>query len=740
MTAPTPPDKTTDLRSLLKQVFGYEEFRPLQREIMQSTLEGRDTVAILPTGAGKSLCYQLPALVRRGLTVVISPLIALMKDQVDQLQAAGVAATFLNSSLDFATQRQRTEQVRAGQFKLLYVAPERLMLEDFFAQLASWEVAAIAVDEAHCISEWGHDFRPDYRNLNKLRTRYPQLPMLALTATATPRVREDIVAQLRLRNPAIYLSSFNRPNLSYRVIPKAKAERQVWEFASARPEDSGIVYCQSRKSTESLAGLLRAEGLAAVAYHAGMLAEERTNNQEAFLRDEARIVCATIAFGMGINKSNVRYVIHADLPKNVEGYYQETGRAGRDGLPADCLLLFSPGDRIKQLRFLDEIVDEQARRVARKQLDQMVNYAEEPGCRRAALLGYFGEVWPDDNCGSCDNCLLPRETWDATLDAQKLLSCIYRIQQKSNFSVGLNYLAEVLTGGKGEQIQRWGHQTLSTYGIGHDKPRPHWVGLGRQLVQLGLAQINDDSYATVSLTPKGLNILKQRETILLTRARTAEPKSSPPEGASVSARAGDIACDEGLFHQLRLRRKTLADERNVPAYVVFSDVTLRHIARRYPQSTAEFLAIPGVGERKCGDFGTAFLAVVNTWLLDNPKLSFTALEPGAPRKPRFATNLAGTALESLTRFRAGSSIAQIAQERDLATSTIEGHLAQAIESGESLDPNDFYSPEEAMCMRDVFQNHDGFALAPLFEKLGGTISYGKLKIFRAFASREKPNG
>jgi ATP-dependent DNA helicase RecQ len=729
----------TDLRSQLKQVFGYDEFRPLQREIMQSALEGRDTVAILPTGAGKSLCYQLPALVRDGLTVVISPLIALMKDQVDQLQAAGVAATFLNSSLDWSTLSKRTEQLNAGQFKLLYVAPERLMVADFLSQFASWRVAAIAVDEAHCISEWGHDFRPDYRNLSKLRAIYPHLPMLALTATATPRVREDIVSQLQLRNPAIYLSSFNRPNLSYRVIPKDKPERQVWEFASARPEDSGIIYCQSRKSTEGLATVLRAEGLAAVAYHAGMEPQERTKNQEAFLRDEARIVCATIAFGMGINKPNVRYVIHADLPKNIEGYYQETGRAGRDGLPADCLLLFSLGDKMRQLKFLEEITDQQAQRIARKQLDQMVAYAEEPACRRASLLGYFGETWPDDNCGSCDNCLAPRETWDATIDAQKLLSCIYRIQQKSNFTVGLQHIAEVLTGGKSEKIQRWGHQTLSTYGIGKDKPRPEWVALGRQLSRLGLAEFSSDSYATVSLTQKGLNALKQRETITLTRAPIQALKDQQTTSAVSAARAGDIPCDEGLFHQLRILRKSLADERNVPAYVVFSDVTLRHIARRYPRSPAEFLSVPGVGERKLADFGGAFIAAVSEWLAGNPRLSFSELKPAAPRKARVSAGLSGTALETLNRFRGGNSISQIAEARDLTPSTIEGHLALAIELGEKLNPNDFYTPEEAAQMGEAFQGHEGPALSPIFEKLGGKISYGQLKIFRAFAMRKGEN-
>nr|MCU0750957.1 RecQ family ATP-dependent DNA helicase [Akkermansiaceae bacterium] len=362
--APISPDSISQpashLPGLLKQYFGYDSFRPLQEEIMAATLDGRDTVAILPTGAGKSLCYQLPALAREGLTVVVSPLIALMKDQVDQLLAAGVSATYLNSSLDGEEMRLRQAGLDVGDYQLLYVAPERLLSGDFPQKLAGWNVGAIAVDEAHCISEWGHDFRPEYRQLASLRERFPGVPFIALTATATPRVREDIIAQLRLREPQVFISSFNRPNLSYRVIPKEKSIRQVWEFASARPQDSGIIYCQSRKSTEALAAALVDEGISAVAYHAGMPPEQRSINQDAFLRDEARVVCATVAFGMGINKPNVRWVIHADLPKNVEGYYQETGRAGRDGLPGDCLLLYSRGDVIRQLKFIDAISDEQA--------------------------------------------------------------------------------------------------------------------------------------------------------------------------------------------------------------------------------------------------------------------------------------------------------------------------------------------------------------------------------------------
>ncbi|MBI4658899.1 MAG: ATP-dependent DNA helicase RecQ, partial [Verrucomicrobia bacterium] len=383
--------ESNELRALLKQYFGFTSFRPLQEEIIRDTLAGKDVFAVLPTGGGKSLCFQLPALARSGLTVVVSPLIALMKDQVDALQAAGVPATFLNSSLAPGESRPRLRGLHNGEFRLLYVAPERLMLAGFLEDLKQWKVNLFAIDEAHCISEWGHDFRPEYRQLSTLRGLFPDVPMMALTATATDRVRRDIVQQLHLRSPACYVASFNRPNLTYRVSAKTGAYEQVLNFVRARPRESGIIYCQARKTAESLASKLTADGVGAAPYHAGLEQPDRTRNQEAFLRDEVRVICATIAFGMGINKPNVRFVIHYDLPKNIESYYQETGRAGRDGLPSECLLLFSPGDRIKYGRFIDEKPDPKEREIARAQLERMVHYAECATCRRAFLLGYFGE-------------------------------------------------------------------------------------------------------------------------------------------------------------------------------------------------------------------------------------------------------------------------------------------------------------------------------------------------------------
>jgi len=601
----------------LTTTFAYGAFRPLQREIIEAALADQDVFALLPTGGGKSLCFQLPALLRPGLTVVVSPLIALMKDQVDQLQAAGVAATYLNSTLSADEARSRLSGLHRGEWRLLYVAPERLMLDNWQANLKAWNVTALAIDEAHCISEWGHDFRPEYRQIAKLRDLLPGVPVMALTATATGRVRDDIIKHLRLTGPHTFVASFNRPNLSYRVIPKDQPAKQIINFVRTRETESGIIYCASRATAERVAESLAGRGFLARPYHAGLDAAERSRNQELFLRDETRIICATIAFGMGINKPNVRWVIHHDLPKNIEGYYQETGRAGRDGLPGDCLLLFSAGDIAKQTHFLDEITNAHEQTIARAQLRQIVHYAESSSCRRAELLDYFGEKFPLDNCGACDNCLEPRETYDGTLVAQKFLSCVYRIAQNSSFSVGMNHLTEVLTGADTEKIRKWGHDRLTTYGIGKDLGRPHWAHIGRELMRLGYLAVAEGEFATLELTPAGRTVLLARTPITLTKPMDL------PKAKRSARREGDITCDEILFERLRTLRKRLADERQVPAYIIFGDATLRQMARAYPVQLKTLEGITGVGEKKRAEFGGIFTRTIAEYLQTNSRMAFS---------------------------------------------------------------------------------------------------------------------
>ena len=608
-----------ELLSALKKHFGYDQFRPLQREIIEDALAGRDVFVLMPTGGGKSLCFQLPALMRDGLTIVVSPLIALMKDQVDALQTSGIPATYLNSTLNREEAKARWRGLHRGEYRMLYVAPERLMLDTFLERALNWDIAQFAIDEAHCISEWGHDFRPEYRELKKLRKHLPDVPIMALTATATERVRADIIKELNLRDPRAYVASFNRPNLTYRVIPKTAAYEQLLAFIRSRPNDSGIIYCASRKSTESLARHLNEDGISAKPYHAGLTNAERTKHQDAFLRDDVRVITATIAFGMGINKPNVRFVVHYDLPKNLESYYQETGRAGRDGLPSECVLLFSPGDVAKQLHFIDEKTEKEAR-IARAQLQQMVHYAETRECRRATLLEYFGETYPakHDDVDASDRfrvrvattaCSRARHSTEH-VHAQKFLSCVYRIHSRHGFGFGLGHVVDVLRGADTEAIRQRGHNELSTYGIGGELKRAEWQAIGRELLRLGLVECAPGKFATLSLTPAGLEALRKRTSIVLTKQiEIAEKRARIKPGA--------IECDEVLFERLRALRRQLADERGVPAYIIFSDVSLREMARNYPANSTEFRRIPGVGEQKLKDFGEVFLSAIRSHSAEN---------------------------------------------------------------------------------------------------------------------------
>ncbi|MBD5605453.1 MAG: DNA helicase RecQ [Candidatus Eremiobacteraeota bacterium] len=602
----------TDPKAALKHHFGFDAFRPLQADIVDDVLAGRDVFALLPTGGGKSLCFQLPAVMRPGLTVVVSPLIALMKDQVDALTAAGIPATFLNSTLDANEARRRLRTLHEGGYRLLYLAPERLALPHVYRDLEAWNVTRFAIDEAHCISEWGHDFRPDYRRLAELRRAFPSVPVLALTATATTRVREDIVESLQLRDPRRYVASFNRPNLSYRVVEKQNALKQLLAFVRTRRKESGIIYAASRRQVETLAEKLREAGSAALPYHAGLDPSERSYNQERFVRDDVPVICATVAFGMGINKSNVRYVVHFDLPKNLESYYQETGRAGRDGLPAECVLFYGSSDTAKLLGFIEEKEADERER-ARDALRVMQHYAEGAECRRAMLLEYFGERLAPGGCTGCDNCLAPRARFDGTVAAQKFLSNVVRVRQASGFSVGLNHLVDVLTGRETEKVRGWNHDALTTYGIGKGTARPEWIAIGRELTRLGLLRQTPGLRSVVELTESGRKTLVERRTVELTAAAVVERDrtSGADDGGSGDGGSWDGGSgDEELFDDLRALRKRIADQRDVPAYVIFPDTTLRAMARDVPASLAELRRIPGVGDKKLADYGEAFLSAI----------------------------------------------------------------------------------------------------------------------------------
>jgi len=590
---------------------------------VRDILAGRDVLALMPTGGGKSLCYQLPALLQPGISLVVSPLIALMQDQVRQLIDNGIAATFINSSIQGGEIARRLAQLERGEFKLVYLAPERLLLGDFVTGVLSRVVAgvglnAFVIDEAHCVSEWGHDFRPDYRLLSELRRRHPGIPILAFTATATPRVRTDIIAQLALRDAAVHLSSFNRPNLFYRVRPKTKRSYEDL-LAEARAGGAGIVYCLSRRRVDELAQQLRGDAIRVLPYHAGLDADTRRENQEAFIRDDVQVIVATIAFGMGINKPDVRWVVHYDLPKSLESYYQESGRAGRDGDPARCTLYFGAAD-IRTADFLiQQKVDpttgeplENEQRIARQQLRQVLNYAESSDCRRAIQLQYFDEVC-EGNCGACDNCCEPRSRSDWSIEARQFLSCIARLAQRSE-RFGAGYLIEILRGARTDKLLSRGHDTLSVYGIGRHRSVEEWRTLARTLVHQGLVEQSQDGYSVLRLNAASWQVLKSERTVLVAesiKTRRAQAPRRGDEAASwASASATAAAEDDALFERLRALRKQLADTQGLPPYVIFHDATLREMVATRPQTLDQFAAIRGVGEGKLARYGEQFIAAL----------------------------------------------------------------------------------------------------------------------------------
>ena len=604
MMSPMMPSALPSPLTVLKDVFGYERFHPLQDKVIEQVLAGRDALVLMPTGGGKSLCFQVPALCREGLTLVISPLVALMKDQVEALKANGVAADFLNSTQNAAEAQRVTARIEARELKLLYVSPERLFSGNTGARLASWKVGLVAVDEAHCISFWGHDFRPEYTKLGQLRALLPGVPLVALTATADPAIRRDILAQLAIDEEAVFQSSFDRPNLHLAVLPGLKRLERILDFLARRPGQAGIVYCLSRAGTEELAEKLCKKGHRARAYHAGMATEDRSAVQEAFLKDDLDIVCATVAFGMGIDKSNVRWVIHYNLPKNLEGFYQEIGRAGRDGLPADTLLFYSYGDVAQQLKFMDD-ANPDRRALLGAKLERMKQYAEAFQCRRRILLSYFGES-PEADCGHCDVCENPPETFDGTVTAQKLLSAVVRTGGRST----LRQCTLILRGSHAQEVVEPGWHDLKTFGAGKELRFEEWMEYGSQLINAGYLAVAFDRGMTLQTTSLSHPVLKGEKTVALVKYRSPEEKkAAAPQPKALSATEGD----PDLFEALKVVRKRLADENDVPAYVIFSDKTLKDMAAKAPRTSVEFRAVHGVGEAKLEAYGTIFLRAISEW-------------------------------------------------------------------------------------------------------------------------------
>ncbi|MFV8344719.1 DNA helicase RecQ [Flavobacterium sp. ZB4P13] len=695
------------LHAKLKENFGFEKFRPNQEDIINCILSGHDTLAIMPTGGGKSICFQLPALIFPGITIVISPLIALMKDQVDSLKANGIEACFINSSQTEDERPFYMERLKSNVIKLVYIAPESLsFLDNLFNSLT---ISLIAIDEAHCISAWGHDFRPAYTNLGYLKNRFPSTPILALTATADKATRKDISQQLNLINPRIFVASFDRKNLSLEVRPALDRVKQIIDFIQEKPNESGIIYCLSRKTTEELAEKLQKIGINAKAYHAGLDNKIRSKTQDEFINDDCQVVCATIAFGMGIDKSNVRWVIHYNLPKNIEGYYQEIGRAGRDGLPSETVLFESYGDMIQLQKFASQGLNAE---VQLAKLERMKQYADALSCRRKILLSYFGEL-VTENCGNCDICKNPPLFFDGTTIAQKALSAIIRLQETEPLPVIIDFLR----GSKNAYIYEKEYQNLKTYGVGADLSWFDWNQYLIQLINLGYCEIAFHQQNKIRLTAFAKKVLFEGEKVQLTTVQ----KINVDKSEIKEIKSKTVA--NSLFETLRKLRYEISKEENVPAYVIFSDAALRQMETERPMSDQELLAIDGVGKAKLEKYGDAFIKVIQ----DFQKAK------GAKKKKE-----ATTYKETLELYKNGLSVAEIAQKRKLGLSTIMSHLAKLYVDGADIDLNSFISKEEVSQIAEAqIKLEFPDALKPYFDYFEEKIDYGKIRLALAILEKEK---
>lgn len=707
---------------ILQHQFGYSSFRLEQQNAIDCVMQQKDCVVLMPTGGGKSLCYQIPALMLDGLTVVVSPLISLMKDQVDALRANGISAAYLNSTLSSTEQQRVTAQALNGKLKLLYVAPERLLQAgDLFLQfLKDIKVSLFAIDEAHCISSWGHDFRPEYLQLARLKELFPKIPVIALTATADKLVRKDIVEKLGLRSPQIFLSSFNRPNIYYYVESKNNYYDKLVAYLRKHKDESGIIYCLSRASTELLASDLREDGFNAMAYHAGLDKPVRDSAQEKFIKDEVKIIVATIAFGMGIDKPNVRFVVHADIPKNIEGYYQETGRAGRDGLHSEAILYFSHGDVAKMKKFV--LIDDnpEQTKILQRKLDQMARFAQLTTCRRKYLLNYFDETAPD-NCGSCDVCLTKYELFDGTIVAQKALSAVYRL--KENF--GINYTIDFLRGSKAEKIWEE-HKQLKTYGVGADIPKEAWNAYFRDLIDKGYLRQTEDEYPKLQLTEKSQPVLKGTATVQLVKVKTVV------EAKPAGGQTAEKQYEHELFRELQQLRKIIADSEGVPSYVILGDSTLIELAAYLPHSLEEVRKISGFGDVKLKRYGQDFLDVVLKYCKRN-SLSSRIIEkqPKRERKGRRPIKTEdgeykNTYQITLDLHRQGYSIPLIAEQRGMSPQTIASHLAQFVETGD-LVATEFVSRPKIELIRNLIDKHGTVSMKIIKENAPEEITYNDIR-------------
>ncbi|PIX95939.1 MAG: DNA helicase RecQ [Hydrogenophilales bacterium CG_4_10_14_3_um_filter_63_21] len=722
----------TSALSLLNDVFGYPAFRGHQAAIIEHVVGGGDALALMPTGGGKSLCYQIPSLLRQGVGVVVSPLIALMHDQVAALTELGLRAAYLNSSLSMEQANAAERTLLAGGYDLVYVAPERLLMPRFLNLLERLRekpgIALFAIDEAHCVSQWGHDFRPEYIQLSILSERFPGIPRIALTATADSETRAEIIEKLSLQTACQFVSSFDRPNIRYRIVDKANARAQLLEFIrDGHQNEAGIVYCLSRKKVEETAQFLNANGITALPYHAGMDAATRRRNQDRFLREDGIVMTATIAFGMGIDKPDVRFVAHLDLPKSIEGYYQETGRAGRDGEPADAWMAYGLSDAVQQRRMIEENdADLAFKRLAHARLDELLALCESATCRRQRLLTHFGEA--SEPCGNCDLCLDPPETWDGTEAARQALSCVYRTEQR----FGAVHVIEVLLGHDTERIRQWGHDKLSTWGIGKALSEQEWRAVFRQLVALGYLEVDVGGFGALKLAAAARPLLKGEQTLAL--RRQVEKKRVKETRRAGPAQALDAA-GQRLFERLRAWRGETAKAHGVPAYVIFHDATLACIAVACPRDIGALRRIPGIGAKKLEHYGDALLEHCQAHAAEHALPEVAVVAPDPPPSTPAYPGLSDTASLTLSLLEAGLSIPEIATRRGIKETTLYSHCAEAIAQG-LLDPQDVISldPAEVEPILEALREQQAsgeMRLKPVFERFEGRYDYGLLRCVAA---------